>query len=52
MKLIEQVFDLCKNKLVGQGWDVLLKQGHGLDIDQPTPMKLEQDMARAINEWV
>jgi hypothetical protein len=34
MSLIDSVFDLCKNKLVGNGCDRLLKEGHGLDINQ------------------
>src|SRR5438309_796074 len=46
MPLIDQVFDLCKNKLAGQGWDTLLKVGHGLDINQPTPEALAQELAR------
>jgi hypothetical protein len=40
------VFELCRSKLVGQGWDELLKKGHGLDIDQPTPADLAKELAR------
>jgi hypothetical protein len=40
MALIDKVFTLCKEKLVGNAWDTLLKEGHGLDINQSTAAKL------------
>jgi hypothetical protein len=46
LKLIDQVFALCKKKLVGNGWDTLLKGGHGLDIDQPNAKALAAELAR------
>jgi hypothetical protein len=46
MSLLEDVFELCKSRLVGNGWDDLLKQGHGLDINQRTPAALARELAR------
>jgi hypothetical protein len=46
MSLIDSVFQLCKSKLVGNGWDDLFKQGHRLDINQRTPAALERELAR------
>jgi hypothetical protein len=46
MSLINSVFELCKTKLVGNGWDRLLKEGHGLDIKQRTAAALACELAR------
>src|SRR5690349_5074161 len=40
MALIDKVFALCKEKLVGNAWDILFKEGHGLDINQSTAANL------------
>jgi hypothetical protein len=47
MSLIDQVFGLCKNKLIGSGWDTLLQDSHGLNINQPTAAALAVELARA-----
>ena len=46
MALLDQVFTLCRKKLVGKGWDRLLKEGHGLDIGKASAKALAQELAR------
>jgi hypothetical protein len=48
VKLIHQVFGLCKDKLVGKGWDKLLKVGHGLEIEQPNAAALAEELQRTL----
>src|SRR5262249_58960883 len=47
MALIDQVLTVCR-KLVGKGWDVLLKTGYGLDIDQPDAASLQAELAKPL----
>jgi hypothetical protein len=47
MPLINQVFAVCR-KLVGKGWDVLLKTAYGLDIDQPDAASLQAELAKSV----
>src|SRR5262245_43203679 len=48
MSLIDAVFSLCHDHLVGNGWDALLKEVAGLKIDQATPAKLAAELARPL----
>src|SRR5438874_2208865 len=48
MSLINKVFELCNQKLVGQGWDRLFGEVAGLKIKQPTEAKLARELARPL----
>jgi hypothetical protein len=48
MSLIDAVFSLCQDHLVGNGWDELLQEVGGLKIDQPTAAKLAAELARPL----
>jgi hypothetical protein len=47
MALLDDVFRLCR-KLVGTGWDQLLKDGYGLDIDQPDKASLKAELTKTL----
>jgi len=48
MSLLDDVFSLCNDKLVGKGWDDLFKAVGGLKIKQSTPEKLAAELARPL----
>lgn len=48
MALIDTVFALCRDHLVGTGWDRLLKTVAGLKIDQPSAAALAKELARPL----
>jgi hypothetical protein len=50
MALIDEIFSLCQKRLVGSGWDTLLKQVAGLKIKQSTAKKLAAELARSLPE--
>lgn len=48
MSLIDAVFKLCRDRLIGNGWDLLLAK-HGLRIDQSTPDALAEELQRELS---
>jgi len=47
MAILGEVFTLCRS-LVGKGWDQLLNDGYGLNIDQPNKASLETELAKPL----
>jgi hypothetical protein len=47
MSLLDRVFTVCRN-LVGKGWDELLSDSYGLNIDQPDKSSLKRELSRPL----